>query len=86
MEHSTQVGAASARWVTRGGTVWVRVILDDDSELFIEPDRPLGECFDLMPRELWDRVRHEYECRRDPALAEALRRTTAWMAATRAPR
>jgi hypothetical protein len=53
---------ASATWFV--GDLVIRVLsvrLSDGAETEL-PDAPsLGECFDIMPRGLWDRVRYEHE-------------------------
>ncbi|MGV9750795.1 hypothetical protein [Nocardia farcinica] len=38
-------------------------------------DRPLGECFNDMPRALWEKVRQQFEIQRDPDFAVVLHQT-----------
>lgn len=53
---------ACAAWFVRDRIIRVlSVRLSDGTETEL-PDAPsLGECFDIMPRGLWDRVRYEHE-------------------------
>ncbi|MBF6445418.1 hypothetical protein [Nocardia farcinica] len=75
VEHSTLVGGQSARWVARDGVVRVRAIVDQTGRVTTLDDMPLGECFGLMERGLWERVRLQFETQRDPRFAQVLAET-----------
>jgi hypothetical protein len=60
----TEAGdGTQARWYVFGRTIRVAgIILPNGTPQVFENMPTLGECFDLMPRELWDKIRIEYEC------------------------
>ncbi|MBA4856341.1 hypothetical protein [Nocardia farcinica] len=86
VERSTSSSASGARWAVSKGTVRVRALVDEHGRVTALPDLPLGECFDLMDRALWERVRLDYECERDTNLADAIHRTRQRLRAVRKQR
>ena len=65
---TTQHKGHTATWYVQDGVIrMLHVRSDCGCETDFPGGPPLGECFDLMPRKLWDRVRNEYEWSRfDP--------------------
>ncbi|MBF6393809.1 hypothetical protein IU443_28175 [Nocardia farcinica] len=87
VEYSTRAGASSARWIVRGSVVHVLAMVDEHGRVIDMQDRPLGECFNDMPRALWEKVRQQFEIQRDPDFAAVLHQTRERLkAASRAAR
>lgn len=64
--YRTSYDGDEAIWCVSGGVIHVNYWFSiDGGDLHELQWRPLGECFDHMPRRLWDEVRHAYEHRRD---------------------
>lgn len=59
----TELYGDSATWYVRGGVIHVLRIRRDGVETVHHDAPPLGKCFDLMPRPLWERIRYEYQGR-----------------------
>jgi hypothetical protein len=75
VEYSTRDGASSARWIVRGSVVHVLTMVDEHGRVIDMHARPLGECFNDMPRALWEKVRMQFEIQRDPDFAVVLQQT-----------
>lgn len=62
--YRTTYGADEAVWFVSGGVIHVDHWVNGGEPRELR-GRPLGECFDDLPRRLWDEVRHAYEHQRD---------------------
>lgn len=54
-----------AAWEVDNGVIRVDCVNTKDGQLELLHGLPLSECFDSMPRKLWDEIRHDYERLRD---------------------
>ncbi|MFC9892083.1 hypothetical protein ACFVMC_00175 [Nocardia sp. NPDC127579] len=62
----TEYGQTSADWfVDREGVIHVFRVNSPDRVIDVPHGPALGECLEIMPRRLWDRIRYEYEQDRD---------------------
>ncbi|WP_406280766.1 hypothetical protein OH799_15185 [Nocardia sp. NBC_00881] len=60
--HTTERDGVAATWFIDSGVIRVVSVQHQDGTTIQRPGAPsLGECFGLMPRTLWDRIRYEYE-------------------------
>ncbi|MBH0777613.1 hypothetical protein [Nocardia bovistercoris] len=57
---TTVVADQRALWFVRAGVIHVETILTPDGAVDLRGEH-LGGCIDAMPRELWNRVRYDYE-------------------------
>lgn len=60
--HATERDGVTAAWYVDGGVIRVLSVRSANGTETRHPTHPdLGMCFDLMPRRLWDQIRHEHE-------------------------
>ncbi|GAA5099880.1 hypothetical protein GCM10023319_63280 [Nocardia iowensis] len=57
----TELDRVAATWYVRDGVIHVLRIRSADVDTVLPNIPTLGQCFNLMPRTLWERVRYEYE-------------------------
>lgn len=68
---TTEYDGITATWFARDGVIRVVGVRDTDgAETLFDGAPSLGECFDRMPRRLWDRVRFQH---RDERMSEGAR-------------
>ena len=61
----TEVDGTTATWSITGRSVRVhRIRWPDGVETVLDPPQPLGACFEVLPRELWDEILRRYTLRR----------------------
>ncbi|WP_068059450.1 hypothetical protein [Nocardia xishanensis] len=65
-EQVTHCGEQSAHWYVQDGVIRVLRWHDIDGNVTPVPHLSLGECCEELPRNLWEKIRHDFDNLRAP--------------------